>query len=104
MDTTNPAEARDAALRRLNRLTVGAGLAAVAGLGIFSAVSAATIPGTSDTATSSTSTASSASSSSSDSSSQSSSSSSSTSGSTFQPSAGVSTSSGRPHAVSGASS
>jgi hypothetical protein len=103
MDTTKSTEARDAALRRLNRLTAGAGIAAVAGLGIFTAVGAATIPGTPDTATSSTSTSTpSDSSSSGDSTSQSSSSSS--SGSTIQPSTGVSRSSGRSHAVSGASS
>lgn len=39
--------ARDEAMRLLNRLTVGAALGAIAGVGIFGAVSAATIPGTS---------------------------------------------------------
>ncbi|TMD11719.1 MAG: hypothetical protein E6I96_14335 [Chloroflexi bacterium] len=87
--------ARDAALRLLNRLTVGAAFAAVAGVGLFSAVSAATIGGSSSAAdSSSTSSSTSASSTSSTSSSSSSS---------LQNSSGVSSSSGSAVAVSGAS-
>ena len=44
-------QARDAATRTLNRLTAGLAFGAVAGVGLFGAVSAYTIPGT--TATSS---------------------------------------------------
>jgi hypothetical protein len=51
MENTKPTQARmrarDAAFQRLNRLTSGAAIAAFAGLGVFTAVSAATIPGTS---------------------------------------------------------
>ena len=99
--------ARDAALRLLNRLTVGAAFAAVAGVGLFSAVSAATIPGTSSSTPitdtgSSTSTATSSSSSSSEDTTSSSSTSSSSS-SDLQPSTGVSSSSGTGTVVTGAS-
>ncbi|MEA2655498.1 MAG: hypothetical protein QOI23_863, partial [Chloroflexota bacterium] len=42
-------QARDAASRMLNRLTAGLAFGAVAGVGLFSAVSAYTIPGTAST-------------------------------------------------------
>jgi cytoskeletal protein RodZ len=103
MERTDSAEsrvrARDAALRLLNRLTVGAAFAAVAGVGLFSAVSAATIPGTS----SSTPTTDTSSSSSSSEDATSSSSDASSSSSDLQPSPGVSSSSGTGKAVTGAS-
>src|SRR5438552_17724774 len=89
MDTTNvtrvKAAARDAALSLLNRITVSVSILALAGVGVFGAVSAATNPGTSSstTQTSSSSTTYSSSSSSANSSSSSSSSS-------LQPSSGVS--------------
>ncbi len=57
-DTTQDrVQARDAAMRLLNRLTTGAALSALIGVGLFGAVSAYTIPGTkaSSTATASTS-------------------------------------------------
>lgn len=57
-DTTQDrVRARDAAMRLLNRLTTGAALSALIGVGLFGAVSAYTIPGakTSSTATASTS-------------------------------------------------
>ena len=44
METTR-IEARDAALQLLNRLTFWAGAAALAAVGVFAAVGAATIPG-----------------------------------------------------------
>src|SRR5256885_17211858 len=51
MEPTNSTHARvrsrDAALRLLQRLTVGAAASSLAGVGVFAAVSAATIPGTS---------------------------------------------------------
>ncbi len=51
MDTTQPTHARvrarENAMRLLNKLTIGAALGAIAGVGIFGAVSASTIPGTS---------------------------------------------------------
>jgi len=57
-------QARDAAMRLLNRLTVGVAFSAVAGVGLLGAVSAHTIPGktstTASTATASSSAASSA--------------------------------------------
>jgi hypothetical protein len=96
--TEGKIRAREAALSLLNRLTFGAAAAALGGVGLLGAVSAATIPGT---ASSSTSTASSATSSSSTSTSNSSGSSSSSSG--LQSSSGVSSSSGGGVAVSGAS-
>lgn len=37
---------REAALQRLDHVTTGVALAAVAGVGVFAAISAATIPGT----------------------------------------------------------
>src|SRR5438128_958118 len=55
METTERARARDAALHLLNRLTYAAAFSAVGLVGIFGAVSAATIPATS-TATASPST------------------------------------------------
>ena len=55
---TNRIEARDAALRLLNRLTFWAGAAALAAVGVFATVSAATIPGTSSTSSQGSSTAS----------------------------------------------
>lgn len=84
--------ARDAALGLLNRLTLGAGIAAVAAVGVFSAVSAETIPGSATsspssdptTATSSSSTAS-------------------NSSGSLQTSTGVSSSSGVAQAVTGSS-
>ncbi len=39
---------REAAMQRLDRMTTGVALAALAGVGIFAAVSASTIPGTSN--------------------------------------------------------
>ena len=63
-DTTQDrVRARDAAMRLLNRLTTGAAMSALIGVGLFGAVSAYTIPGTktSSTATASTSTTSSSS-------------------------------------------
>ena len=48
--------ARDAALRLLNRLTTGAAVSALVGVGLFGAVSAHTIPGAASTATASSST------------------------------------------------
>src|SRR5205809_273217 len=99
MNTPDRERARDAGLRLLNRLTYAAAFAAVAGVGLFSAVSAATIPGaTSTTASSNASTSNAASSTSSSASSQSSSASSSTS--SISSSSGVSSSSsGTTHAV-----
>ena len=85
--------ARDRALDLLQRLTVSASIAAVAGVGIFSVVSAATIPGTPASSTSSGST----------SSSTADTSNASTSSGTIQPSSGVSSSSGRGVAVTGGS-
>jgi hypothetical protein len=92
------ARARDQALRLLERLTVGASIAAVAGVGVFAAVSAATIPGTaasSNTATSSTS--------STGESSSTSTSTSSNSSSAIQSNSGVGSSSSSGVAVSGGS-
>src|SRR6202035_4254976 len=43
--------ARDAAMRLLNRLTTGAAVSALVGVGLFAAISAHTIPGNSSTAT-----------------------------------------------------
>jgi hypothetical protein len=91
--TEGKIRAREAALSLLNRLTFGVAAAALGGVGLLGAVSAATLPGT---ASSSTSTASAATSSSSTSSSSSSS-------SGLQSSSGVSSSSGGGVAVSGAS-
>jgi hypothetical protein len=57
--------ARDAAMRQLDRITMGVAFAAIAGVGVLTAVSAYSIPGTSSsslTATTSTSTSSSTSS------------------------------------------
>src|SRR5207249_2568293 len=96
--TSDRVRARDAALSLLHRLTTGAASAAVAGVGVFSAVSAATIPGESSSSSSSTQTASSTTSSTSTSSSTSSSSS-----SGLQSSSGVSSSSGGGMTVTGAS-
>jgi hypothetical protein len=63
-DTTQDrVRARDAAMRLLNRLTTGAAVSAVIGVGLFGAVSAYTIPGTASTSTSTASSSSSASSS-----------------------------------------
>ena len=45
-------QARDAAMRLLNRLTVGVAFSAVAGVGLLGLVSAQTIPGTTSTASS----------------------------------------------------
>ena len=56
--------ARDAALRLLNRLTTGAAVSALVGVGVLGAVSAHTIPGATSTSTASTSTTSTSSSSS----------------------------------------
>ena len=56
-DTTQDrVRARDAAMRLLNRLTTGAAVSALVGVGLFGALSAYTIPGskTSSTATAST--------------------------------------------------
>jgi cellulose 1,4-beta-cellobiosidase len=94
-ETARRVNARDAALQLLNRLTVGAAMAAVAGVGLFGAVSAATIPGTSASTSQASGTSTTTSSSSS--------STSSSSSSSLQPSSGVSSSSGSASAVSGAS-
>lgn len=48
--------ARDAAMRLLNRLTTGAAVSAVIGVGLFGAAGAYTIPGTQTNSTASTST------------------------------------------------
>jgi hypothetical protein len=48
--------ARDAAMRLLNRLTTGAAVSALVGVGLFAAISAQTIPGTASTSTTSSST------------------------------------------------
>ena len=58
-DTTQTrVRARDAAMRLLNRLTTGAAISAVIGVGLFGAISANTIPGTAtSTATASSSSA-----------------------------------------------
>jgi hypothetical protein len=54
-DTTQArVRARDAAMRLLNRLTTGAAISAVIGVGLFGAISANTIPGSATNATSST--------------------------------------------------
>ncbi len=55
MDTTETIQARvrarDAAIRLLNRLTTGAAISAIIGVGLFGAISANTIPGTTTAAT-----------------------------------------------------
>jgi len=54
-DTTKGrVQARDAAMRLLNRLTVGVAFSAIAGVGVLGLVSAQTIPGTTSTASSTT--------------------------------------------------
>jgi len=58
----NRVQARDAAMRLLNRLTTGAAVSALVGVGILGAVSAHTIPGTAGSSTASTATTSSSSS------------------------------------------
>ena len=59
LDTTQArVRARDAAMRLLNRLTTGAAVSALVGVGLFAAISAQTIPGTSSGATASSSTSS----------------------------------------------
>jgi hypothetical protein len=51
-DTTQDrVRARDAAMRLLNRLTTGAAVSALIGVGLFGAVSAYTIPGTKTSST-----------------------------------------------------
>jgi len=63
-DTTQErVQARDAAMRLLNRLTTGAAVSAVAGVALLGAFSAYTIPGTTSSSTASTSTTASSSSS-----------------------------------------
>jgi len=47
--TQDRVRARDEAMRLLNRLTTGAAVSAVLGVGLFGAVSAYTIPGTKTT-------------------------------------------------------
>jgi cytoskeletal protein RodZ len=61
MDTTTHGrmQARDAAMRLLNRLTVGVAFSAVAGVGLLGLVSAQTIPGATSTASSASTTSSS---------------------------------------------
>jgi hypothetical protein len=62
-DTTQDrVRARDAAMRLLNRLTTGAAVSALIGVGLFGAVSAYTIPGTKTSSTAVASTSSTASS------------------------------------------
>ena len=59
-DTTQDrVRARDAAMRLLNRLTTGAAVSALIGVGLFGAVSAYTIPGSTTSSTAGTSTTSS---------------------------------------------
>jgi len=60
--TQSRIRSRDAALRLLNRLTTGIALGAITALGVLSAVSAYTIPGTTPTTTTSPASASSSSS------------------------------------------
>jgi hypothetical protein len=56
-DTTHDrVRARDAAMRLLNRLTTGAAVSALIGVGLFGAVSAYTIPGTTTSSAAGTST------------------------------------------------
>ena len=63
-DTTQDrVRARDAAMRLLNRLTTGAAVSALIGVGLFGAVSAYTIPGSKTTSAAGTSTTSTSSSS-----------------------------------------
>jgi cytoskeletal protein RodZ len=64
-NTQSKVRARDAAMRLLSRLTTGIALAAVAGVGMLTAVSAYTIPGTTPTTATTSATSSSSSSSSS---------------------------------------
>ena len=59
-DTTQDrVRARDAAMRLLNRLTTGAAVSALIGVGLFGAVSAYTIPGSTTSSSAGTSTTSS---------------------------------------------
>jgi hypothetical protein len=59
MDTVQDrVRARDGAMRLLNRMTTGAAVSALVGVGVLGAVSAHTIPGATSTSTASTSTAS----------------------------------------------
>ena len=98
METTERARARDTALHLLNRLTYAAAFAAVGLVGLFTAISAATIP-----SSASASTASSSTSNSSDTTSSDTSSSTSSTSSGLSSSSGVSSSNSSRHAVSGAS-
>ena len=95
--------ARDASLRMLHRLTLGAAFAAVGALGVFSAVSAATIPGSSSGSPATAQTTTSTSAGVEPSPTSNSSSSSSSSSSTLQPSSGVGAAGTGGHAVTGAS-
>jgi hypothetical protein len=62
-DTTQArVRARDAAMRLLNRLTTGAAISAVVGVGLFGAIGANTIPGTTTSSSTSSTSASSSSS------------------------------------------
>jgi hypothetical protein len=61
--TQDRVRARDAAMRLLNRLTTGAAVSALIGVGLFGAVSAYTIPGTKTSSTAGASTTSTSSSS-----------------------------------------
>jgi hypothetical protein len=54
-NTKGRIQARDAAMRLLNRITVGVAFGAVAGVGLLGAVSAQTVPGTTSTSSSTTS-------------------------------------------------
>lgn len=103
MENTNSAHerirARDRALSLLNHVTAGVAVAAIAGVGIFGAVSAITIPGVSASTKATTSTSSAATGASSTTSSSSTSSSSGLASS----SGTVSSSSSAPVAVTGAS-
>ena len=89
MESKNPihgrAAARDAALRKLNRLTAGVAVGALAGVGGLAVVSAETIPGTSTPASTATTT------------------SPSSAPVALQPSSGVTSSSSPPHVVTGGS-
>ena len=63
-DTTQArVRARDAAMRLLNRLTTGAAISSLLGVGLFAGISANTIPGTDSISTATASSASTASSS-----------------------------------------
>jgi hypothetical protein len=95
--------ARDAALRKLNRLTAGVAFSALAGVGGLAVVSAETIPGSSTPSSSAAASASSSTSESAGAPPISTTPATSGQPATFQPSSGVSSGSGPAHVVTGAS-